>query len=176
MPTRIYLAGFDVFYQDAADRAERMKALCAELGFVGVFPADISIDTTGLTPAGIAQAIFERDSQHVRDCDIVAANLYPFRGAEPDSGTVFELGLGYALGKQIYGYAPGGTMAERVAEFHGPVTTLADGRTVDKNGFLIENFGAPINLMISVPATIVYGTFEDCLRQIASDQTLTRLS
>jgi nucleoside 2-deoxyribosyltransferase len=168
MQPTIYLAGFDVFYADARDRAERMKALCADYGFVGRFPADVSIDPTGLTPAEVASAIFRRDSDLVRECDIVAANLYPFRGAEPDSGTSFELGLAYALGKRLYGYAPGGTMAERVTEHYGPVTTL-DGRASDPNNMTVENFGSSINLMLSVPAIIVDGTLEDCLRRIRAD-------
>lgn len=106
----------------------------------------------------------------MRECDIVAANLHPFRGAEPDSGTCFELGLAYGLGKTLYGYAPGGTMAERISEFHAPTTTLPDGRIVDSDGFTVEKFGSAVNLMISVPATIVAGNFADCLRQIQTDE------
>jgi nucleoside 2-deoxyribosyltransferase len=166
---KIYLAGFDVFYPDAVERAEGMKALCARYGFEGRFPADVSIDPTGLTPAELAAAIFRRDAELVRECDIVAANLYPFRGAEPDSGTCFELGLAYGLGKTLYGYAPGGTMAERISEHHAPVTTTEDGRTVDSTGMTVENFGSPINLMISVPSTIVVGGLEDCLKRIRAD-------
>ncbi|HEV7950197.1 MAG TPA: nucleoside 2-deoxyribosyltransferase [Glaciihabitans sp.] len=165
----IYLAGFDVFYPDALDRAARMKELCAEAGFEGRFPADVSIDPTGLTPAELAAAIFQRDAQLVRDCDIVAANLHPFRGAEPDSGTCFELGLAYALGKTLYGYAPESTMADRIAAHHAPVSVATDGRVSDSNGMTVENFGSPINLMISVPSTIVFGDFEDCLRRIEAD-------
>ncbi|PRY67209.1 nucleoside 2-deoxyribosyltransferase [Glaciihabitans tibetensis] len=166
---KIYLAGFDVFYPDAVERAEKMKALCAQYGFVGRFPADISIDPTGLTPAELAAAIFRRDADLVRECDLVAANLYPFRGAEPDSGTCFELGLAYGLGKPLYGYTAAGTMAERISEHHAPVTITADGRTVDATGMTVENFGSPINLMISVPSTIVYGGLEDCLQRISAD-------
>jgi nucleoside 2-deoxyribosyltransferase len=166
---KIYLAGFDVFYPDAVDRAAAMKRLCAQYGFIGRFPADVSIDPTGLSPAQLATAIFHRDADLVRECDIVAANLHPFRGAEPDSGTSFELGLAYGLGKALYGYAPGGTMAERISAHHGPVVTGADGRTVDTDGMTVENFGSPINLMLSVPATIVVGGLEECLRQIAVD-------
>ena len=167
---KIYLAGFDVFYSDAVERAEAMKALCARYGFEGRFPADVSIDPTGLTPTELAAAIFRRDADLVRECDIVAANLYPFRGAEPDSGTCFEVGLAYGLGKALYGYTPAGTMAERISEHHAPVTTTEDGRTVDSTGMTVENFGSPINLMISVPSTIVFGTLEDCLKRIKADQ------
>jgi nucleoside 2-deoxyribosyltransferase len=169
---KIYLAGFDVFYPDAVERAERMKALCDEAGFIGRFPADISIDLTGLTPSELAAAIFQRDAGLVAECDIVAANLHPFRGAEPDSGTCFEVGLAYGLGKELYGYAPGGTMAERITQFHAPVRTLDDGRIVDGDGFTVEKFGSPINLMISVPSTIVEGDFEACLRRIQADHAV----
>jgi len=169
VPQTIYLAGFDVFYPDAVVRAEAMKELCASYGFIGRFPADVSIDPTGLTPAELAAAIFRRDAELVRECDIIAANLYPFRGAEPDSGTCFEMGLAYGLGKTLYGYAPAGTMAERITEHHAPVVQTPDGRMVDSLGMTVENFGSPVNLMISVPATIVFGTLEDCLRRIQAD-------
>jgi len=170
MPSSVYLAGFDVFYPDAVLRAEAMKQLCASYGFTGRFPADVSIDPTGLSPEELAAAIFHRDAELVRECDIVAANLYPFRGAEPDSGTCFELGLAYGLGKKLYGYTPGGTMAERIAAHHGAVSTAADGRMSDPAGMTVENFGSPINLMISVSATIVTGSLEDCLRRIRADE------
>jgi nucleoside 2-deoxyribosyltransferase len=35
----------------------------------------------------------------------VLANLNPFRGAEPDSGTCVEIGYALALGKRVVGYA-----------------------------------------------------------------------
>jgi nucleoside 2-deoxyribosyltransferase len=155
---KIYLAGFDVFYPDAVARAEKMKELCAQYGFEGRFPADVSIDPTGLSPKELAAAIFQRDADLVRECDMVAA------------GTCFELGLAYGLGKPLYGYTPGGTMAERISQHHAPVVTTDDGRTVDSNGMTVENFGSPINLMISVPSTIVHGGLEDCLERMRADQ------
>ncbi|WP_213813618.1 nucleoside 2-deoxyribosyltransferase [Glaciihabitans sp. dw_435] len=170
MSPRIYLAGPDVFYPDALERAAWMKGVCAEFGLTGVFPADVVIDPTGLSPEELAAAIFQRDVDLVQSCDIVAANLFPFRGAEPDSGTCFELGLGFALGKKLYGYTHAGTMADRVAEHYGPVDS-SGARPVDSDGLHVENFGPPINLMISVPATMVYGSFEDCIRRIARDVT-----
>jgi nucleoside 2-deoxyribosyltransferase len=171
--TTIYLAGFDVFYPDAVQRAERMKELCASYGFVGRFPADVSIDATGLTPPQLAAAIFQRDAALVAECDVIAANLHPFRGAEPDSGTCFELGLAFGLGKRMYGYAPGGTMAERISAHHAPVSVAEDGRVADSDGMTVENFGSAVNLMISVPSTIVEGGLEECLRRIRADEDAT---
>jgi nucleoside 2-deoxyribosyltransferase len=63
-------------------------------------------------------------------------------------------------------------MAERITQFHAPVRTLDDGRIVDGDGFTVEKFGSPINLMISVPSTIVEGDFEACLRRIQADHAV----
>lgn len=44
------------------------------------------------------------------------ADLEPFRGSKPDSGTAFEMGYTLALGKLVYTYpSDTGTYAERLA-------------------------------------------------------------
>ena len=45
------------------------------------------------------------------------ANLEPFRGSEPDSGTAFEVGYALALGKPVYAYLSdaGASRRERLA-------------------------------------------------------------
>ena len=40
MTLRIYLAGPGVFRPDALEQGERLKALCAEFGFIGLYPLD----------------------------------------------------------------------------------------------------------------------------------------
>jgi nucleoside 2-deoxyribosyltransferase len=170
MTPKVYLAGFDVFYPDATTRAAGMKRRCAAHGLEGLFPSDIAVDPTGLTSTELATEIFRRDVLLIDRCDIVAANVNAFRGPEPDSGTCFELGYGYAKGKALYAYTEGPpTMPERVAALHGPVTTSVDGVPLDPAGLHVEDFGAPVNLMIAVPATVVLGTFDDCLRRIRAD-------
>lgn len=170
MTPTVYLAGFDVFYPDAAARATVMKQLCTAHGLQGMFPADNAVDTTGMTSGQLAAEIFRRDIELIDRCDIVAANVNAFRGPEPDSGTCFELGYAYAGGKALYVYTEGpSTMPERIAAWHGPVTTSANGTPLDTAGMHVENFGAPVNLMIAVPATVVLGTFADCLRRIRDD-------
>ncbi len=162
---KIYLAGPDVFHPRAREHAAALVELCSEYGFVGMFPADGPKVDPSLTGLEWEAAVFQRDADMVRDCDIVAANLNPFRGAEPDSGTAFELGLGYALGKLLYGYTGEfQTELERVEKYKGGT----DPAGFDSDGMRITGAG-PINLMLSVPATMVYGSFEDCLRRIRSD-------
>lgn len=81
---RIYLAGFDVFAPDAQERGARMKMLCAERGWIGLYPLDNEADS--------AEEIYCGNLELIRQADCVAANVNPFRGCEPDSGTAFEIG------------------------------------------------------------------------------------
>ena len=100
---KIYLAGPDVFLPNAIEEGERLKALCKEYGYEGLFPMDNVI--SGETPKEIAQKIQEANKQMIHMCDIVIANLSPFRGPEPDSGTVWEVGYAQAFGKKVVGYS-----------------------------------------------------------------------
>jgi len=158
---KIYLAGFDVFYPNAVERGEEMKKICSAYGFEGFFPLDIKAEG--------ASEIFQELMRMLRECDIIVANLAPFRGAEPDSGTCFECGAGYALGKPLYGYIPSkATIIQTVSRHHGPVAQKGD-LWLDKSGVLIEDFDLPLNLMLSVPIKITVGDLRSCLTQLRAD-------
>ncbi|RUS42851.1 nucleoside 2-deoxyribosyltransferase [Cohnella sp. AR92] len=160
---KIYMAGFEVFRPDAVETGIRMKRLCDEYGFEGIFPLDKDIKPQP-TKHETATAIFEGNVRLVNRADIVIANLNPFRGSEPDSGTVFECGLAYGLGKKLYGFVTDRrTMEERLHPDIDPATGL------HKDGMTVENFDLPINLMLSVPVTIVEGTLEDALKRLRED-------
>lgn len=115
------------------------------------------------------ERIFEANLGLIRKAQIVVANLDPFRGPEPDSGTAFEMGYALALGKKVCGYVTrlDNTVA-RVAQAEGR-TSLPAGSAMlptDRQGLAIENFGLPCNLMLAVPAGIVAGGLEACLQSI----------
>jgi nucleoside 2-deoxyribosyltransferase len=151
---RLYLAGPDVFRPDAAAHGRRLVALCAEYGFEGVFPLNESLPQ-GLAPAALAAHIYRANVAHIERCDAVLANLDFFRGPEPDSGTSFELGYAVARGKPVIGYVPeDGSFAERIRRRH-PHAVGAAGR--DAQGWELEEFGLPLNLMLAVPSRIVVG-------------------
>ena len=40
----------------------------------------------------------------MRTCDLLIANLTPFRGVSTDAGTAFEVGFMRALGRPVLGY------------------------------------------------------------------------
>lgn len=146
----IYLAGFDVFAPDAVQRGAKMKMQCAERGFIGLYPFDNEADN--------APDIFAGNCGLIDKADIVIANLNPFRGDEPDSGTCFEVGYAFAKGKTVYGY---------LADVRSMREKLGDA---DANGFAVENWGGPLNLMLCRAATLVEGDFTAALAKCAVEQ------
>jgi nucleoside 2-deoxyribosyltransferase len=158
---KIYLAGPDVFRPDVESWMEYARELCHRYGFEPLLPID-SIETK-------PERIFQGNIDLIRKAQIVVANLDPFRGSEPDSGTAFELGYAHALGKKICGYVTRlDTLAKRVeiAEGRAIHQESVGGRLVDRQGMMIENFDLPCNLMLAVPANIVEGDLEACLQSI----------
>lgn len=157
----IYLAGFDVFRQDAIEHGFHLKKLCESYGFEGIFPLDNEAPSN-LSCYALAQWIYEANIALIRRADIVMANLNNFRGAEPDSGTCFEIGFAVAQGKPVWGYFHDArTLVDQVQ--HGRVER---GVCFDKDGYVIEDFGLPRNLMIACSSHIVIGDPEECLRKI----------
>ncbi len=144
-PPRIYLAGPGVFRTDEVEVGRAKKDLCARYGFEGVFPMD---------PVPGAQARDEADPHdiyrvcvaHMERCDILIADMTPFRGPSMDVGTAFEMGFATARGMPIFGYSNAlGPYNERVPT--GP--SNGDARPRDIDGLLIEEFGLQDNLMVA---------------------------
>lgn len=100
---RVYLAGPDVFRPDAAQYFALLAAVCDRLGLEALSPFDETFDSTTT-----ALDIYAKNMAMLRSAQGVVANLAPFRGAEPDSGTVFEVGVAAALGLPVVAY---GTVA-----------------------------------------------------------------
>ena len=165
---KIYLAGPDVFRRDALVWAESARETCRRHGFEPLLPF---FDSDDADPAHI----FQTNIGLIRKAQIVVANLDPFRGPEPDSGTAFELGYALALGKKVYGYVTRlDTVAQRVALAEGRGDSPApDGdRLTDREGMAIENFNLPCNLMLAIPTRIVEGSLEACLQLIRARPAL----
>ena len=161
---RVYLAGFDVFLPDAVAHGARLKALAAAHGFEGLYPLD-NAPHAGLSGAALAQWIYQANVAMIQRADLVMANLNTFRGAEPDSGTAFEVGYAIALGKPVWGYtAQAGSVRQQVAV---GVATDDPARAVDAQGFTVEDFGLNLNLLLACSARIVVGDAADCLARMA---------
>ncbi|WP_421682316.1 nucleoside 2-deoxyribosyltransferase [Stutzerimonas urumqiensis] len=165
MDVRIYLAGPGVFRPDALEHGERLKALCAEFGFTGLYPLDKQVPAPITEPRSQAAWIYQANLELLEQADAVIADLNFFRGGEPDSGTSFEVGYAVARGKPVVGYLAGeGSYAERLRRQHGH---LCGQPGFDCNGLHLEAFDLPLNLMLAVPAQVVVGSAREALQRLA---------
>lgn len=170
IPT-IYLAGPEVFLPDPLAAAEAKKELCEAYGFEGVFPLDATLDLDGLSTREQGLAISQANEDLIRDCDLLIANLTPFRGPSADVGTVFELGFARGLGKPVFGYTNDPrTFAERTRAFAG----LAPDAKQDAGGMSLESFDLRDNLMIDGAIHLAGGVF--AAHQAAPDAQYTDLT
>jgi nucleoside 2-deoxyribosyltransferase len=149
MPS-IYFAGPDVFSADYHRKVKEIKTLCKKHSITPLIPGDPDepgIKDSGSGKAAEAKAIYSSNVSMILSADGVIANLRPFRGAvEPDSGTSFEVGFAAASGKWIVAYLEDHrSLPERVKDspLKGP-----DGKRADRDGWLVEDFGLPVNLML----------------------------
>ncbi|MBL0166427.1 MAG: nucleoside 2-deoxyribosyltransferase [Propionivibrio sp.] len=151
---RIYIAGHDIFRADAAIWAESVRDLLARHGHQALIP----LDGDEVTASGIYQA----NIRMILSAEAVLANLNPFRGNEPDSGTCFEVGFAVAQGLPVIGYlSDGRRQIDKVGDGDA-------GKPLDANGQLIENFGLPLNLMLAIPCRIVIGDLGAAVAELST--------
>lgn len=174
---KAYLAGPDVFLPDAIDVGRRKREACARSGIVGLFPLD-NVLPKAATPAAYARAIALANEAMIRDCDVVLANLTPFRSPSADPGTAFEIGFARAVGKTIHGYsAAGDLLLPRTRRMLG----LGKGAMHDNAGQAIEDFGMFDNLMLDSAilesgGVIVARAADDLSAMAAFEDLLKRIS
>lgn len=144
----IYLAGPGVFRQDAKEWGQRLVSACQSLGFRGLYPLDGELPTDLLNDkAAQRHCIFSSNIELIRMADGVFADLRAFRStSEPDSGTSFEIGFAHALGKPVWLWLPdcqpGWGIIDRLP------CHKQGKHWNDAAGFTVEDFGAPLNLML----------------------------
>ena len=161
--SKIYLAGPDVFRSNAISRLNSLKRFAERYGHRGLAPLDNVLniaDSEKGTPKH-ATLIFEANVDLIEECDVIIANLEPFRGPSIDDGTAWEIGYGYARGKKIYGYS---ALSDKSLE---EITKMMFDMSKQTKYPNIEKMGHSVNLMIqdSIVASggKIFKTFEECL-------------
>lgn len=167
--TKIYFAGPDVFRPDALSFFKDVKAHAAQHGIECLIPIDAEKEEIACSARALSERIFISNCDMIRAADLVLANMAPFRGLEPDSGTLFEVGMAYALEKPVFLYEEQAdlTIIERLHRA-GQLANFGAGHPVDVHGMGIENFGLPFNLMpFHAAQAVVTGTVFDALDAIS---------
>lgn len=127
----VYLAGPEVFLPNALDIGAEKKRICARFGYDAIFPLDGS-EPLADDPLQAGLQIFDQCVVLMDRCDLIVANMTPFRGSSMDVGTAVEVGYMFSRGRPVHGYTN--------------VTSDYAAR-VQHDGFAIEAFGFSDNLM-----------------------------
>jgi nucleoside 2-deoxyribosyltransferase len=171
---RIYLAGPELFHADAAGLAAAKRAICAEYGQTGVVPTDAPpAEPAGPLPEWYR--LYLANEAHIRGCDVLIANLTPFRGPSADPGTVYELGFMRALGRPVFGFMNSAARfgARTLAMLGAAARQRADGSWEDAEGMAVEEFDRHDNLMIEGGIRAAGGAFE--VEAVPADRRWTDL-
>lgn len=162
----VYLAGPDVFLPDPMAAAKAKQTICEKYGFVGLFPLDNSLDLANLSPFEMGIAIYNSNLALMDRCDLIIANMTPFRGCSMDVGTAFEMGYMAGKGKPVFGYSNDGRL------YTDRVPAITPG--IDEHGQSIESFAMHDNLMLEGAIQISGGTFS--CESVSSDVYYTNLN
>ena len=151
---RAYLGGPDVFRPDAARQGERLKEICRQVGLDGRFPTDGALDVSGLTKRERATRIKRENMRLILGCDLMLANMEPWRGPGMDGGTAWEMGFAEALGLPVFGYTTDRRpYRDRVAGVRQDGTAL-----LDPEGMTVEDFDTVDNLMMAADPMPLHGS------------------
>jgi nucleoside 2-deoxyribosyltransferase len=127
------------------------RSLCADKGFVGVFPED-SILVETVPSEAMAREIYADRVQRMRLADAAIINMTPWRGPNCSVSAAFEAGFMAALGKPVFAYmnVQGEDEAELRIRIENEVGLDLDRQGLWRDGFgcAVEDFGLPEELML----------------------------
>lgn len=163
----VYLAGTGRYQENAGELFGKMKEICEKYGMQAFSPIDWAAGVEPVkteNPYVWAENLFDNFQQHVRNCDVIIADLNNYRGYEVNNDVGFECGMGFQLGKKLYGYMDDASpMIERIPHLG------AEREFRDHTGSNVENFNYPCNLMFSCSMKIFEGSFEKIIEKVAED-------
>lgn len=150
---KVYIAGPDIFSLQWPSISMYILKKCEDLGLTPIFPfmPNSTMDqpnAPGVSTMGSlddARQIRAHCLSLLRDCDGVIANITPFRGDEPDSGTVAEIILANEWGKPVIAYTHNPKMTH---ERHPLGRKTEHGSLLCKDDYLVEQFNLPCNIMV----------------------------
>jgi len=164
----VYVADIYRYDEDAAAKYDVMRKVLDQAGFDAIFPTDAAPGVPVLEETGDMMEMvynqFDHYQQHVRNCDIILADLNDFYGYEPNADVSFEAGMAFQLRKKMYGFMDNiGPMIDRVPN------KGEDNGCKDINSMGVENFDAPINLMFGSSYKLLDGSLEEVISKMAED-------
>lgn len=162
---KIYIAGPECFYTRGYTQLAYMRKRAEGFGFGVTLPNDDPLDLENPDKQKRADSILDNLKKVMNDTTVIIADLESFRGAEADSGTVFEIGMAYAKNAKCYGY----TRDKRNLVWKDQQYKLVDGVVYDEHGDKAPYADLPFSPTIVGSTKIVEGDFDDCLKMLMTD-------
>jgi len=157
---KVYISGFDVFHKESYFIYKQQKELLMNNRFIALHPFDKETIMAENFKEEFVSIIVHNNLQMIKECDIIIANLNSYRGAEPDSGTIFEIGYGYALNKKIIGYKEILTSYEEEYINLLNINPYEENDILyDDNNYLMNTYSKNFNIMIEQTVNIIEGDF-----------------
>jgi nucleoside 2-deoxyribosyltransferase len=153
---KVYFAGFEVFAPDAENCFAFIRREAIARGLEPLTPSD-NRPPSKLRGYALASWIKRENMRLIQEADAVVGNISPFRGPNMDPGTAWEIGFAEALNKPVALWSEDKRFLEQ----------RTDGCAgLDLQGWSIEQFGLPENLMIAVNVHGVFGSITEALDKL----------
>lgn len=151
---KVYIAGPDVFRSDAAGYFAYVRDYALSFNLQALIPLDNEAPVSN-SEGTLSKNIYEANLKMIRDCDLVIANITPFRGVSLDPGTAFEIGYAKSLGLRVIGFTHDGR------EYKQRVPNPAPSHPS------VEDFGLIENLMIQHSCDGIWRSIESAIQWAA---------
>ncbi|MEF9880056.1 MAG: nucleoside 2-deoxyribosyltransferase, partial [Clostridia bacterium] len=162
----LYIAGPACFYQDGYELWHALRGKAEYLGYRVTMPTRVQLKLDHEDARKNADEIFANCVRAMGEANVLIADLEAFRGTEPDGGTVFEMGMAYALHHRIYAY----TRDKRPLIHKLGTAQLMENTVVDLQGQPLPYGELPFCLCVMGCAKVFEGSFENALQLVAIDE------
>ena len=161
----IYIAGPECFYTNGYTLWDAMRRKAEYYGFSVAMPNDNQLDLSDTDLQGNARKIYQNCANSIRKSTAILVDLESFRGSEPDSGSIFELGMAYAIGMRCYAYS----RDKRSLVWKHQGLALKNGVVCDADGRKLPYADLPFATCIVGACKVMEGSFDDCLNLYMMD-------
>lgn len=162
---KIYIAGPECFYDGGYTALNAMRRRAESLGFAVTLPNNHELDMENPCLQKRADSIFEDLKIVMNESTAIVADLEAYRGSEPDSGTIYELGMAYARGIRCCGY----TRDKRPLAWKDQRYVMRNQKVYDEKGRLAPYPELPFSPCVIGSTKIIEGDFDDCLKMMMTD-------
>ena len=165
MSEAIYIAGPECFYIDGNARLNAMRRIAEARGHSATLPNDTPLKLDNEDLRINADIIFENCAQSMNASTAIICDLEFYRGAEPDGGSIYEIGMAYARGIKCYAY----TRDKRNMCWKYQGLRLLEGKPYDLKGRALPYTELPFSPNVIGSTKIVEGDFSSALTALEND-------